>query len=100
MGKRVKQSTSRNSVGRGFSSINDRGRWKEGVVVTTNGVVWVYTQGDANNFHHTSLRFSCDGIYFVREISRRLSDRAMVTAAKGFAWECIHGTAHLPQCNG
>lgn len=74
----------------GIISRNPKG-WSEGDVLTPNGIVSVYAQGDSECDHLTRLRFIRNGrIYFRTFIGKKYSNKGIVTKAKQFVDEIIN----------
>ena len=74
------------SIGNGYSSVRDRKEgWTEGNVLTPQGIVTVYAQGDKNEFHHTSLEMVVDGRVYHRQWNKRYTKRGIARKAREFA---------------
>lgn len=77
------------AVGRGWAHIEERGkegaRYLDGYVVTPDGIVDVYAQGDDINEKYTRLRFASRGVMHSLTHPKRYARQKIVTLAKAFA---------------
>lgn len=69
---------------------NPRG-YLEGHVITSNGIVSVYSQGSATERKHTTLQVVHDGRLYSHGIDQRYSQRGLVMLANRFAEEVSRG---------
>jgi hypothetical protein len=66
--------------------------WIEGPVLTPDGIVHCYAQGDEQNENHTRLDFVWQGRLYMRQFPKvRMTARGMATAAGRFAREVANG---------
>ena len=81
------------AVGKGWGGshieLNKEYNYLDGDVITPQGIVLVYAQGDKEAFHASRLDFVWRGRYYVRNFEKRYTPRGLVTKAKQFAKEIV-----------
>ena len=66
--------------------------WLDGEVITEQGMVSIYAQGDDNCFAHTRLDFVFEGRLHMRNYpNKRYTKRGIAMLAKRFAHEITEG---------
>lgn len=94
MSKKIKTFDDKINLPRSFSRIKiEKGNssdWTDGEVVTPDGIVTVYAQGDNDSFYCSRLDFSHKGRLYIRHFNNiRYSPQFLVTAANRFAKEIV-----------
>ncbi len=86
-------------VGRGYVGMHTQKEQSEGIVFTPNGIVSVYSQGDENLHHHTTLYFVYNGVCYTRNYKdRRYKPRYLKTLSIRFANEIVNANAIVKRC--
>lgn len=65
--------------------------WLDGEVVTPQGIVTVYAQGDEVADHYTRLDFVFDQTHYMRTFDKRYTSRGIITKATQFVNEILTG---------
>lgn len=78
------------SIGGGWSNIKRHGSDSiSGIVITTQGIVEIYAQGNEEYIYASRLNFAWKGRMYLRTFDKRYSPRGIVTKAKQFAKEIV-----------
>ena len=67
------------------------GSFLEGCIITALGIIYVYSQGDSQNFHFTRMQTVKDGMLYEMTAKQRYTKRGLARIASKFIKEVYEG---------